>query len=403
MQGKGKTEPQGNPQKWSSLWIVLGTVLVIIVGVYTAGTSKLLPIQYQVEADPQATSTPTKPKLDTLGYDLRLLALAHVATSSLWYEYFLTGTNTPRLVVVSTTTATSTNSGQASSTVATTTMLVTPKVTKQPWPVKTVYPEYGALLPFKRIVAYYGNYYSKQMGVLGEYPEDEVLAKLASTTAIWEAADPKTPVIPAIDYIAVTAQAAAGQDGLYRARMPDSQIDKALEMAAKINGLVILDVQVGKSTLQEELPALEPYLKLPNVELAIDPEFSMKGTAPPGRIIGTYNAEDINYAIDFLSQLVKEGELPPKVLIIHRFTWDMVTEYENIKPTPQVQVVMDMDGWGYPEKKVVTYNAIVAAEPVQFTGFKIFYHNDLRPPSTRLITPEEVLNLTPAPIFIQYQ
>src|SRR5258707_7457756 len=34
------------------------------------------------------------------------------------------------------------------------------------WPVKTAYPIPGAILPFKRIVAYYGNLYSKNMGVL---------------------------------------------------------------------------------------------------------------------------------------------------------------------------------------------------------------------------------------------
>src|SRR6187402_3532000 len=37
------------------------------------------------------------------------------------------------------------------------------------WPVKGAYPKPGALLPFKRIVAYYGNLYSKKMGALGEY------------------------------------------------------------------------------------------------------------------------------------------------------------------------------------------------------------------------------------------
>jgi len=35
------------------------------------------------------------------------------------------------------------------------------------WPPKTVYPNDGAILPFKRIIAYYGNFYSKGMGVLG--------------------------------------------------------------------------------------------------------------------------------------------------------------------------------------------------------------------------------------------
>ena len=33
------------------------------------------------------------------------------------------------------------------------------------WPVKTEYPLPGAILPFKRIIAFYGNLYSKQMGI----------------------------------------------------------------------------------------------------------------------------------------------------------------------------------------------------------------------------------------------
>jgi len=101
------------------------------------------------------------------------------------------------------------------------------------------------VLPFNRIVAYYGNFYSTGMGVLGQYPVPQMLAKLASTTAEWKAADPSTPVIPAIDYIAVTAQGSAGADGKYRARMPDSQLDKAVDLANQVHGIVILDVQGG--------------------------------------------------------------------------------------------------------------------------------------------------------------
>jgi hypothetical protein len=81
----------------------------------------------------------------------------------------------------------------------------------------------------------------------------------------------------------------------------------------------------------------------------------------------------------------------------------MVTNYQNITPLPEVQVVIDMDGWGPPLKKINTYKAFVAPEPVQFTGFKIFYKNDLKPPSERLLTPGDLLKLTPQPMFIQYQ
>ena len=274
---------------------------------------------------------------------------------------------------------------------------------KRLWPVKTVYPNMGALLPFNRIVAYYGNFYSTGMGVLGEYPEDEMIAKLEGEVAKWQAADPTTPVIPAIDYIVVTAQGSPGKDGMYRLRMPDDQIDKALAIANKVHGIVVLDVQVGKSTVQQEVPLLEKYLSMPNVHLAIDPEFSMKTGAKPGTVIGTMSASDVNFTANYLAQLVRKNNLPPKILVVHRFTEEMVTNYKQITPLPEVQIVMDMDGWGSPGKKYGTYNAFIYGEPVQFTGFKLFYKNDLLPPSTRMLTPDDLMKIIPRPSFIQYQ
>ncbi len=333
-----------------------------------------------------ATSTapklpPPPPPLDKTAYDQKLLALAHVATSSAWYIAFQAGTTTITLPG------------------ATTTIKVAPKA----WPTRQPYPEDGrALLPFNRIVAYYGNFYATGMGVLGQYPPDEMLPRLQAAAAQWAAADPATPVIPAIDYIAVVAQGSAGADGKYRARMPDSQIDEALSLADKVNGIVVLDVQVGLSDLQTEIPLLEKYLKLPNVHLAIDPEFAMHNGTPPGRVIGSLDASDVNYTAQYLASLVKEYNLPPKILVVHRFTEDMVTNVDKIEPNPQVQIVMDMDGWGGQAKKIGTYTYVVAAEPVQFTGFKLFYKNDTLA-STTMLTPAQVLDLTPSPVFIQYQ
>lgn len=332
----------------------------------------------------EASSTPAKPVFDTKAYNAKLLFLAHVDSASTTSD---TSTTTPKgITLIIPGTATTTVSAP-----------------KNGWPVKTVYPNVGALLPENRIVAYYGNFYSKGMGVLGEYPEGQMLAMLKDASAQWEEADPATPVIPAIDYICVTAQGSAGADGKYRLRMPTSQIDHALDLADKVHGIVILDVQVGLSNLQTELPQYEEYLKKPNVHLAIDPEFAMHDGTPPGRVIGSFDAADVNYAAQYLAKLVKENNLPPKILVIHRFTENMVTNYQNIKPLPEVQMVMDMDGWGFGAKKINTYKTVVQSEPVQFTGFKLFYKNDIKPPSTRMLTPKEVLDLTPSPSFIQYQ
>lgn len=271
------------------------------------------------------------------------------------------------------------------------------------WPAKTVYPKAGAILPFKRVVAYYGNLYLAKMGILGQYPEEEMLARLDEEVKKWTIADPATPALPALHYIAVVAQGAAGKDGKHRTRMPDSEIDQVLKIAAKINALVFLDVQVGFSTVQVEVPLLEKYLKMPQVHLGLDPEFSMKDEMRPGQSIGTFDASDINFAANYLAKIVKENNLSPKILVVHRYTQKMVTNYQNITPLPEVQIVMHMDGWGEKAKKINTYRQFIYSEPVQFAGFKLFYKNDLWEKGTSLLTPEELLKLRPRPIYIQYQ
>ena len=272
------------------------------------------------------------------------------------------------------------------------------------WPVKKApLPLPGAILPFYRVVAYYGNMYSKNMGILGEYKPKLMLAKLQAEVKVWEKADTTTPVKPALHYICVTAQADAGSNGLHNLRMPFKQIDSVIHMARSINALIFLDLQVGFSTVQTEVPRLEKYLQMPDVHLGIDPEFSMKEGSVPGKRIGTFDAADINYVSQYLAGLVKKYNLPPKIFVVHRFTQKMVTNYQNIKLHPEVQFVMDMDGWGGVKLKQDTYHYITAHEPVQFTGFKLFYKNDITKDTHRMLTPKEILQLKPVPVYIQYQ
>ena len=89
------------------------------------------------------------------------------------------------------------------------------------WPVDGPAPLPGAILPAKRIVAYYGNPLSKRMGALGEYEPQDMLNRLDKEVAAWRAADPATPVQPALHLIAVVAQADAGPSGKYRTIMRD--------------------------------------------------------------------------------------------------------------------------------------------------------------------------------------
>jgi hypothetical protein len=277
-----------------------------------------------------------------------------------------------------------------------------PPVEEPVWPVKSPDPLPGAVLPAKRIVAFYGNPLSKRMGILGELPPNEMLAKLDREVAAWNAADPSTPVQPALHMIAVVASDNPGKSGKYRTRMDSALIEQVYAWAQRRNALLFLDLQVGQGTLQEELPRLKNFLKRPDVHLGIDPEFSMKHGEKPGTKIGTFDAADVNYASRFLQELVTTESLPPKVLVVHRFTRDMLTGYKRIVLDPRVQIVIDMDGWGPQWMKQDSYRAYIHRYPVEYTGFKLFYKND-RKKGGALMSPLSVLALNPKPFYIQYQ
>ena len=272
------------------------------------------------------------------------------------------------------------------------------------WPTGPA-PLAGALLPGHRIVAYYGNPNSRKMGVLGEYPEQQMLSMLDETVAMWRKADPSTPVLPAIHLVTVVAQGSAGPDRAWRRRENPQIIEQAYRWAQSRKGLFFVDVQTGHSTLQQELPPLLKYLERPDVHLGIDPEFHMHHTRAgirPSVKVGQMMASDVNYVIDTLDTLVREKNLPPKVLVVHRFRADMLPDAQNIKPKAGVQVVIHMDGWGPAWLKFDSYKDYVVQHPVAFTGFKLFYRNDTKT-GEPLLTPGEVLGLLPRPLYVQYQ
>jgi hypothetical protein len=269
--------------------------------------------------------------------------------------------------------------------------------TPQGWPVGPE-PREGAILPASRIVAYYGNPLSRRMGVLGELEPDSMMASLRGRAAEWQAADSGRGVQPALHLVATVAQGHPGRDRKYRLRMADTLIERVAGWAEANGWLLFLDVQLGHSSVQAELPRLTSWLARPYVHLGLDPEFAMKDGTVPGRRIGTLDAEEVNYAIDLLGGIVDSLGLPPKVLVVHRFTQRMLTGHDRIELDPRVQVVIDMDGFGDRPLKRSVYRDFIVKEPVQFTGFKLFFKND-RP----MMSPPEVLTLSPNPLYIQYQ
>jgi hypothetical protein len=308
---------------------------------------------------------------------------------------------TPQTTPGTTTTTTPTTTTPSTTTPSTTTPSTTLPVATGPTlaPVCGVADGQGAGC---RLIAYYGTPLSKLMGILGRTDPNTMLASLRKQTAEWQAADPATPTKCTLELIAIVAQAAPGASGLYRARADAAVVRKVLGWARSAGCLLLIDIQVGWSSVAAELSYLEPFLSEPDVHLALDPEWDMQPGAKPGSRIGTMDAADINAAVALLDRLVKEKKLPPKLLVVHRFRDFMVTNPSKINTPETIRLVVNMDGFGTPGRKLDSYRVALRGMPTKLTGFKLFTNPKL---DTPLLQPSQVVGgqIRPVPVFINYQ
>jgi hypothetical protein len=259
------------------------------------------------------------------------------------------------------------------------------------------FPE-GELLPDYRILAFYGHPHTPDLGILGQYSKEDLLALLREEAAAYERADPDTPIMPAFEMIASVAQSEPGADGMYLAQTDEETIREYIQFTQENGILLILDIQVGRTSIADEWEIIKKYMNEPNVHLAIDPEFAMGPEQVPLIDIGSVDADDITFAQEQLSQLVEEENLPPKVLIVHRFTDGMVTNADELDEVDDVQLVVDTDGFGDPDSKIATYQLYARDGGFKFSGIKLFYDQD-----HPLMQPDDVVNLDPPPNFVMYQ
>ena len=258
--------------------------------------------------------------------------------------------------------------------------------------------EPGALLPKYRIVAYYGHPNATTMGILGEYSKEDLLKKLKKEQKAYEAADPSRPVKLAFEVIASIAQPEPAENGTYLLHTDDATIQEYADFAKAHDMILILDLQIGRSTVKDELASIAKFLKLPYVHVGLDPEFSVTEDQIPNERIGSLDASQVIVAQNELAQIASENNIPPKILIVHRFTEDMVTNSEEITPVAGVQTVIDFDGYGDPESKVSLYEHIISLGGAQFSGMKLFYKQD-----EPLLTAAKVVALKPSPDFVVFQ
>lgn len=255
-----------------------------------------------------------------------------------------------------------------------------------------------SVLDNRQIVSYYGNPYTADMGILGSGDPEAIAALLEARAQEYDALNGDTSVIAALHLVYAVAQYHEGDDGLYLQYVDDEEVQTYIRVAEEHGMLLFIDLQIGRSNVEDELRKVLPYLRRPNVHLALDPEFAVAAGEVPGAVLGSLRGPDINHAQEALAGLVRREGLPPKLLMVHQFVDSMVLDGPAIAHYPNVELIIDMDGYGPAAVKRVKYEEYANEPYATRAAIKLFFEHD-----PDLMSAEDVLALIPRPSVIIYQ
>ena len=259
--------------------------------------------------------------------------------------------------------------------------------------------DYRSLLLNDDIVAFYGSPKSKRMGILGAYPIHELDALLGEWANAYDAANGDRGVRKAF-YVIYGTVWPEGEIGI----LNEAKLVEYIEYALERDILVFVDHQIGKYTVAEAMRRLLPFLRYPNVHLALDPEWR---TTKPMLEIGTVTAEELNEAQRTMEDFIVEHGYPgERMLVVHQFNHKMIAGRESVlSDFARVRLVHCADGFGPPAMKRYAYEYNSRASNMPVKGFKLFFKSGVPGAGfdDPLMSPDEVLGLQPRPYLVMYQ
>jgi len=252
------------------------------------------------------------------------------------------------------------------------------------------------IFPGFQVVAFYGAPQDHELGALGVGSPRVAGRRLLRQARAYRRGG--RPVLPAFELIATVVHAAPGQDGDYSQRQTRRTVARYLRAARARRALLILDIQPGRASFMREVRAFRHFLEQPDVSLALDPEWSMAPGQLPGQEIGSTDAAAVNEVSRYLSRIVRKRGLPQKLLVVHRFTGEMIRDEHRLEQHPGVALTLNVDGFGDRPNKISKYREFTRGRRTRYNGFKLFYEED-----TNLMRPRDVLRLRPRPGLVVYE
>ncbi len=255
------------------------------------------------------------------------------------------------------------------------------------------------LFPMHRLVALYGHPGTPSLGALGEQSLGASIIRVRRLAALYRPLS-KVPVIPTFEIIATVAQGSPGPSGTYSYMTPIPELRPWVRRATAAGMYVVLDLQPGRASLLAQAKWYQRLLELPNVGLALDPEWKLQPGQLPLRQIGSVNISEVNSVVNWLAGLTARYHLPQKLLVLHQFRLSMIVGESKLDTKhDDLAIVIHMDGQGTPSDKHQTWVVITrAAPPGVFFGWKNFFLKD-----HPMLTPQQTMAHRPLPVMISYQ
>jgi hypothetical protein len=254
-------------------------------------------------------------------------------------------------------------------------------------------------LDANQLVVLYGSPLSSGLGVLGTFPPAEAAARTRQHADYYNHLNGDgRGAIGAMDLIYGIAQAEATGNGRYIRYMDDATVNEYIRLAEQNDVQLILDHQIGRGNIVEEVKKMERFLLNPRVHVAVDPEYAVGPNGVPIQTPGYISGHEINELQTYLAQLVEQHNLPPKILVIHQYIDTTVTDGEQVRLLPNVDLVLNMDAFGEDAAKQNKYRAYSGKPYAEHMGFNVFLRQD-----HKVLSEQEILALNPMPDVVFYQ
>jgi hypothetical protein len=249
------------------------------------------------------------------------------------------------------------------------------------------------------MIALYGHPGSPVLGVLGEQPLTESIDRVKGLASEYDQLVER-PVVPAFEIIATVASGSAGPDGNYANEGDIDELRRLIDAAGEAGVYVVLDIQPGRTDFLTQAQRYADLLREPHVGLALDPEWRLAPNQVHNAQIGSVTATEVNAVAAWLAGLTRRNHLPQKLLLLHQFRTQMITNRARIDTShDELAVLIHADGFGTHAQKFATWDRLQADPPPHiWWGWKNFYDEDVP-----MMTPAETLAINPRVLFVSYQ